>query len=56
MGGGRPLSSRPVALRRMEAERRPLYQAAADAVIPNDGSPEQALERALQALDELFAQ
>ena len=56
VGGGRPLSSSPEALRQMEAERRPLYQAAADAVIPNDGSPEQALERALQALDELFAQ
>ena len=56
VGGGRPLSSSPEALRQMEAERRPLYEAAADAVIPNDGSPEQALERALQALDELFAQ
>ena len=40
----------------MEAERRPLYEQAADAVIPNDGTAEDAAARALQALNELFAQ
>ncbi len=54
VGGGRPLSSSPEALRRMEAERRPLYEAAADAVVPNDGAPEEAVERALAALGRLF--
>ena len=56
VGGGRPLSSSPEALRAMEAERRPLYEQAADAVIPNDGTAEDAAARALQALNELFAQ
>ena len=55
-GGGRPLSSSPEALRAMEAERRPLYEKAADAVIRNDGTAEDAAARALQALNELFAQ
>lgn len=35
-GGGRPLSTDRAALARMEAERRPLYLAAADLHIPND--------------------
>ena len=56
VGGGRPLSSSPEALRAMEAERRPLYEKAADAVIRNDGTAEDAAARALQALNELFAQ
>ncbi len=34
VGGGRPLSSSTEALKKMEAERRPLYLAAADAVMP----------------------
>ncbi len=54
VGGGRPLSSSAEALRRMEAERRPLYEAAADAVIPNDGTIEAAVARAVEALDEIF--
>ena len=54
VGGGRPLSSSPEALRAMEAQRRPLYEAAADAVIRNDGTVEQAVNRALAALDHLF--
>ena len=56
VGGGRPLSSSAEALRRMEAERRPLYERAADAVIPNDGTVDQAVERAVRALEQLFAQ
>ena len=54
VGGGRPLSSSPEALRAMEAQRRPLYEAAADAVVRNDGTVEQAVNRALEALDHLF--
>lgn len=54
VGGGRPLSSSPEALRTMEAQRRPLYEAAADAVVQNDGTVEQAVSRALAALDNLF--
>ncbi len=54
VGGGRPLSSSPEALRTMEAQRRPLYEGAADAVVQNDGTVEQAVSRALAALDNLF--
>ena len=54
VGGGRPLSSSHEALRAMEAQRRPLYEAAADAVIRNDGTVEQAVNRALAALEPLF--
>ena len=42
------------ALRQMEAQRRPLYLAAADAVIPNNGTLDEALRAALEALDEIF--
>ena len=55
VGGGRPLSSSPEALRQMEAERRPLYLAAADAVIPNSGTVEDAVAAAMEALDEIFS-
>ena len=55
VGGGRPLSSSREALRQMEAERRPLYRQAADAVIPNDGAIGQAVDAALAALEQLFA-
>ena len=54
VGGGRPLSSSTEALRRMEAQRRPLYQAAADAVVPNTGTLDETLRAALEALDEIF--
>ena len=55
VGGGRPLSSSPEALKKMEAERRPLYLAAADAVIPNSGTVEDAVTAAMEALDEIFS-
>ena len=55
VGGGRPLSSSPEALRQMEAERRPLYLAAADAVIPNSGTVEDVVAAAMEALDEIFS-
>ena len=54
VGGDRPLSSSMDALREMEAQRRPLYLAAADAVIPNNGTLDEALRAALEALDEIF--
>ena len=54
MGGGRPLSSSMDALRQMEAQRRPLYLAAADAVIPTNGTLDAALRAAMEALDEIF--
>lgn len=54
VGGDRPLSSSMEALRAMEAQRRPLYLAAADAVVPNTGTLEEALQAALEALDEIF--
>ena len=54
VGGDRPLSSSMDALREMEAQRRPLYLTAADAVIPNNGTLDNALRAALEALDEIF--
>ncbi len=54
VGGDRPLSSSMDALRKMELERRPLYTAAADAIILNDGTFEQAVQAALDALEHLF--
>ena len=54
VGGSRPLSSSMAALRTMEAQRRPLYRAAADAVVPNTGTLEDALRAAMEALDEIF--
>ena len=54
VGGGRPLSSSVEALHQMEAQRRPLYLAAADAVIPNNGTLDEALRAAMEALDEIF--
>lgn len=54
VGGDRPLSSSMDALREMEAQRRPLYLAAADAVIPNNGTLDEALRAAMEALDEIF--
>lgn len=47
---GRPLSSGREALRRMEAERTPLYAAAADAAIDNTGTLEQAADAAERAV------
>ena len=54
VGGNRPLSSSAEALRIMEAQRRPLYLAAADAVISNTGTLAQTLAAAQEALDEIF--
>ena len=55
VGGGRPLSSSTDALRAMEAERRPLYLAAADAVVPNQTTVANAVNAAMEALDEIFS-
>ena len=55
VGGDRPLSSSAEALRTMEAQRRPRYLAAADAVIPNKTTPADAVTAAMEALDEIFS-
>ena len=54
VGGGRPLSSSVDALRTMYAERRPLYLAAADAVVPNETTVADAVKASMEALDEIF--
>ena len=54
VGGGRPLSTSAEALKTMEAQRRPLYLAAADAVIPNETIVADAVAAALEALDAIF--
>ena len=54
VGGHRPLSSSREALARMEKEREPLYRAAADALVENGGTLEQALEQAMHRLEELL--
>ena len=54
VGGGRPLSTSAEALKTMEAQRRPLYLAAADAVIPNETTVANAVAAALEALDAIF--
>ena len=54
VGGGRPLSTSAEALKTMEAQRRPLYLAAADAVIPNETTVADAVAEALEALDAIF--
>ena len=50
--GGRPLSKSPGALAKMWDERAPGYRAAADAVIDNNGAPEEAVARAEEAFYE----
>jgi shikimate dehydrogenase len=54
VGGDRPLSSSMDALRAMERTRRPLYEAAADAVIRNDTTLDAALAAAQEALYEVY--
>ena len=54
VGGGRPLSTSAEALKTMEAQRRPLCLAAADAVIPNETTVADAVAAALEALDAIF--
>ena len=54
VGGGRPLSTSAEVLKTMEAQRRPLYLAAADAVIPNETTVADAVAAALEALDAIF--
>ena len=54
VGGGRPLSTSAEALKTMETQRRPLYLAAADAVIPNETTVADAVAAALEALDAIF--
>lgn len=51
VGGSRPLSTDREALERMAAERRPLYEAAADITVDNSGEPfARAAEAAKEAI------
>lgn len=52
VGGGRPLSKSREALAQMETERRPLYMAAADAVVPNNTTFNAAVRAAMEAFYE----
>lgn len=56
IGGDRPLSTDQEALRRMEAVRRPLYEAAADMMISNAGEPfSRAADAAKEAICAYFS-
>ena len=54
VGGYRPLSKSAEALRAMEAERRPLYQAAADVTVANLTTLEAAVDAAAEGIHEIF--
>ncbi len=55
VGGSRPLSTSREELARMEAQRRPLYEAAADITVKNDGEPfSKAARAAEEAVYEAF--
>ena len=54
VGGYRPLSTSAERLRQMQAERWPLYQAAADAVIRNDSDLNAAIDAAERAFNEIY--
>lgn len=49
--GGRPLSQGGAALKQLQAERTPLYQAAADAVLDNSSTLAAAVQAAVQLLE-----
>lgn len=54
VGGGRPLSKSREELARMEQERAPFYQAAADGVVENQGDLDAVCRRALELCRSLF--
>ena len=54
VGGDRPLSSSREALAQMQAQRYPLYEAAADAAIDNDTTFEAAVDKAEEAFYEVL--
>lgn len=49
--GGRPLSQGGAALKQLQAERTPLYQAAADAILDNSTTLAEAVQAAVQLLE-----
>jgi shikimate dehydrogenase len=51
---GRPLSTGPEALARMESERSALYRETADYVVANDQTPAICAQRVLEGLDEVL--
>lgn len=54
VGGYRPLSKSADALRAMEAERRPLYEAAADLTVQNTTTLSAAADAVLEGIHEIF--
>lgn len=51
-GNGRPLVPNQEAVRRLYKERLPLYTAAAETIIENDGNEEEALQKILTAFEQ----
>ena len=51
-GNGRPLVPDQEAVRRLYKERLPLYTAAAETIIENDGNEEEALQKILTAFEQ----
>ena len=49
--GGRPLSKGGAALKQLEAERTPLYEAAATAVLENNGTLTEAVDKAVELFE-----
>ena len=49
--GGRPLSKGGAALKQLEAERTPLYEAASTVVLENNGSLTAAVDKAVQMFE-----
>ena len=49
--GGRPLSKGGAALKQLEAERTPLYEAASTVVLENNGSLTAAVDKAVQLFE-----
>ena len=49
--GGRPLSKGGAALKQLEAERTPLYEAASTVVLENSGSLTAAVDKAVQLFE-----
>ena len=49
--GGRPLSKGGAALKQLEAERTPLYEAAATAVLENNGTLTEAVNKAVELFE-----
>ena len=54
VGGGRPLSSNHAAVAELYRQRYPIYQAASQYQIDNNGQPQEAVEQIKAKLKEAF--